>query len=59
MFVQQEHDPAAPQFVSIIELQVLATVLIAGGRAVAGGKGEAAHADYINTLALARRTARA
>lgn len=39
MFINQENDPAA--LAAVVELQVLALVLVAGGRAVAVCEGEA------------------
>lgn len=47
LLVDQHDDLAADDRAAVVQLQIFAEVLIAGGRAVAGGEGEAVHANKI------------
>lgn len=47
MLVDQHDDLAAGRRAAIVQLQVVSLVLVTGGRAVAGGEGEAVDANNI------------
>jgi hypothetical protein len=47
LLVDQHDNSAAGRIAAVVQLQVFALVLVAGGRAVAGGEGEAVQPDQI------------
>lgn len=57
--VDQDDDPAASGRAAIVELQILALELIAGGRAIASGEGEAVQPNQIAAAVLDNAAGRA